>query len=56
MASLNPSVFAELNMGAAEDFDGIAPISLTNNFAGQVQQVENNFDQAGLAFSGMTNG
>ncbi len=32
MANLNISVFNELNMGAAQDFDNIQPINLSNNF------------------------
>ncbi len=56
MASLNPSVLAELHTGFAQDFDGIEPISLTNSFSGQVQQVESNFDVAGQVFGTMTNG
>ncbi len=43
MASLNGSDYALLDMGAAQDFDGIAPMNLTANFGAQV---ETNFDQA----------
>lgn len=56
MASLDPSVLAELHTGFAEDFDGIKQMSLTKNFTGQVQQVESNFDVAGQVFGTMTQG
>ena len=43
MANLNLNVFNELNMGAAQDFEGINPINLSASFSAQVG---NNFDQA----------
>ncbi len=42
MANLNLSVFNELNMGAAQDFDGMEMPSLRNDFGAQVG---NNFDK-----------
>lgn len=43
MTSLPGEVFAKLDMGAAQDFDGIQPLNLTNDFSAQV---ESNFDVA----------
>lgn len=36
MVSLDPLINAELNMGAAQDFDGISPINLTAGFGAEV--------------------
>jgi len=33
---LDPLVNAELNMGAANDFDGVEPLSLTSDFGANV--------------------
>lgn len=41
MASLDPLVHAELNMGAAQDFDGQSPMNLTALYGAEVG---NNFD------------
>ncbi len=43
MTSLPGSTFALLDMGAAQDFDGIQPLNLTADFGAKVEQ---NFDQA----------
>ncbi len=51
MASLDPLVNAELNMGAAEDFDGVMPIDLTATYGAGVGA---NFDDvAATIFNGM---
>ncbi len=42
MANLNLSIFNELNMGAAQDFDGMKMPSLSADFGAQVG---NNFDK-----------
>lgn len=52
MASLDSLVNAELNMGAAQDFDGQSPMNLTALYGAEV-----NFDEVAQTITnGMTNG
>lgn len=54
-AKIDSSIDSALDMGAAEDFDGIPPISLANTF-GLSANVQNNFDNVANKLSGMANG